>query len=398
MILKKIIDYYQNQIENIRKMPNGQIKRNAIGALVADIGGNCISAVAKELGSCWRYVKKCYEEYLEPPPAKTENRGRKSIQESHPDIEEDIEKIIREDACCDPGFKHEWRYVRLTAKEIANRLVASGKYTEENCPSETIIKKLLKKLKIKLKKVQKTKPIKKIAETDAIFENVKERKEACMGDGNCVLISIDTKDRVAIGDFSRGGYSYNEVKALDHDFKSEFVTPFGILDLKTDTPHFYNVESKVTAECMVDSIEDFLLTNYIYKEALFNKLAITSDNGPENSSSRTYFIYALIMLAIKYNIEIELIYYPPYHSKYNPIERIWARLENIWNGSLLSSLKVVCNFMKNLTWKNIKATVKSVTKEYKTGLKIKKKDLDQLKAKHVTYTKGIEKWSLIIRP
>jgi len=54
--------------------------------------------------------------------------------------------------------------------------------------------------------------------------------------------------------------------------------------------------------------------------------------------------------------------------------------------------------MKGLTWKGQKSIVKTITNEYKTGLKIKEKELNELKSKHITYTKGIEKWSLIIRP
>ncbi len=42
-------------------------------------------------------------------------------------------------------------------------------------------------------------------------------------------------------------------------------------------------------------------------------------------------------------LEIRLVYYPPYHSKYNPIERCWSALEKKWNGVLLTCLKVVLN-------------------------------------------------------
>jgi hypothetical protein len=229
--------------------------------------------------------------------------------------------------------------------------------------------------------------------------NVKERKEACMKDEGCVLISIDTKDRVAVGNYSRKGYNYNEIEAFDHDFKDEYITQFGILGIKTGQPHFYSVHSKVTAECMVENIGGFLKENYTAQGKTVRKLGILSDNGPENKSSRTYYIYMLIMLAVSLNIEIELIYYPPYHSKYNPVERIWARLENIWNGYLLSNSGIILNFMKNLTWKGSRATAKEITKEYQTGLKISAKQMKKLKAAHISYTnKDLAKWSLIIHP
>jgi transposase len=42
----------------------------------------------------------------------------------------------------------------------------------------------------------------------------------------------------------------------------------------------------------------------------------------------------IVEFAKKYELNIRLAYYSPYHSKYNPIERTWAVLENSWNGSI----------------------------------------------------------------
>jgi len=245
------------------------------------------------------YVKKCSIEFLELIPPIEETRGRKPIDILFPNLEIDIRKVIKDDICCDPKFKKEEVFVRLTGREIQNKLIETGDYTKENCPSISALKRFMRTIGIRLKKVKKTKPLNKIPETDAIFENVKDRKEACMNDSKSILISIDTKDRVAIGNFSRGGYNYNEIKANDHDFKNEFITPFGILDMKTGIPYFYNISSKVTAECIVEQIECFIKEEYINKSIIFNRLVLLSDNGPENSSRRTYYIYSLIALAKK---------------------------------------------------------------------------------------------------
>ena len=78
------------------------------------------------------------------------------------------------------------------------------------------------------------------------------------------------------------------------------------------------------------------------------------DNGPDNSGVRTIFLSGLINIAKKYNIQIELVYYPPYHSKYNPVERLWARLEKIWNGFLLETKEVCLSFMKKLNLEKYK--------------------------------------------
>ena len=97
-------------------------------------------------------------------------------------------------------------------------------------------------------------------------------------------------------------------------------------------------------------------------------------------------------------MEIELIYYPPYHSKYNPVERLWARLENIWNGYLLETVEICLHFMQNLTWKNKKSITKLKEIKYEKGLTVNKKEMLELEQRHILRNETIKKWSLIITP
>ena len=116
-------------------------------------------------------------------------------------------------------------------------------------------------------------------------------------------------------------------EANDHDTKySEIVTPFGILDLKTNQTYVYCTYNNSTAEFKVDCMEE-RLKEELSKNPNIKKLMLFLDNGPENSSSRSLWIYKLVELAKKYNIIIELVYYPPYHSKYNKIEHYWGVLQ-----------------------------------------------------------------------
>ena len=88
----------------------------------------------------------------------------------------------------------------------------------------------------------------------------------------------------------------------------------------------------------------------------------------------------MIMMAIKLNITIELVYYPPYHSKYNLIEHFWGVLQRSWNGLIINNTKKLIGAINGTKWSGINAK----------GILVKK---------HVHYeNKGIEKWSLIITP
>ena len=87
------------------------------------------------------------------------------------------------------------------------------------------------------------------------------------------------------------------------------------------------------------------------------RLVIYLDNGPKNSGRRTQFLKRMVEFADWSGLEIRLVYYPPYHSKYNPIERCWSSLEKKWNGVLLNCWEVVLQCARRMTWKGRHPTV-----------------------------------------
>ena len=204
-------------------------------------------------------------------------------------------------------------------------------------------------------------------------------------------ICMDAKAKIKIGSFSRGGYNCVQVFANDHDFKSEAeVVPFGIFLPKADDLFLYFATSKITADFIVDTLEHW----WSGIKSDFPKvttLMIHQDNGPENNSHRTQFIKRIVEFADKSQLRIRLAYYPPYHSKYNPVERCWGVLENHWNGSLLDSIDTVINFARTMTWNGKSPVVELITKTYHTGVKVASKAMEALEAK-VSRLPSLEKW------
>lgn len=134
-----------------------------------------------------------------------------------------------------------------------------------------------------------------------------------------------------------------------------YITPFGILDLTTDEIELiYRVKSNSRFHCGFDS--RFWLQNNYDKSK--NTLIINTDNGSENSSRRTQFIKRILEVSAKYTVKVILAYYPPYHSKYNPIERIWEWIEQHWNGDILDTKETVLRFAQSMTWKEKNPFVK----------------------------------------
>ena len=101
--------------------------------------------------------------------------------------------------------------------------------------------------------------------------------------------------------------------------------------------------------------------------------------------------------ADEFQVTVQLAYYPPYHSKYNPIERVWGVLENHWNGSLLDTVETVLNFAETMAWNGQHPVVKLVEKTYSTGVKLSRKEMTELE-KRFDRLPGLEKWFVRIAP
>lgn len=235
---------------------------------------------------------------------------------------------------------------------------------------------------------------KKIAETDAIFAHVHTANRVADESEGVLRISIDTKATINIGPFSRGGYSRQGVSACDHDFKPDAILkPFGILFPAIDEVYFYFTHSNVTADFMADALEDLWPTI----KARFNPhtIAINADNGPENSSRRSQFMKRLVEFAIKNNVSLSLVYYPPYHSKYNPIERVWGVLENHWRGQILDSVEKTLGLARTMTFNGNNPVVKLVSGTYEKGIKLTQKAMQKIE-NLIERLPGIEKWAVDI--
>ena len=216
-------------------------------------------------------------------------------------------------------------------------------------------------------------------------------------DDTILRISMDAKATVLIGPFSRKGKTRVIVKAMDHDFKPDKkLTPFGIFLPEQNEQYLYFIAPPVTSDAIVDCLRDFWLT---VRDGFprVRMLLINQDNGPENHSRRTQFMKRITEFADELQMMTQLAYYPPYHSKYNPIERVWGVLENHWNGSLLDTVETVLNFAETMTWNGRHPVVQLVEKTYQTGIKLTQKAMAELE-KRLERLPNLEKWFVRITP
>jgi hypothetical protein len=124
---------------------------------------------------------------------------------------------------------------------------------------------------------------------------------------------------------------------------------------------------------------------------------INLDGGPATRSDRTQFIKRMVELSQTIGLRIRLIYYPPYHSKYNPIERCWAALENDWNGAISDSIKAVLQWAARMIWKAMSPAVFVVEGVYEKGVKVLAQELEC----YLSFWQRSEvlpKWDITISP
>lgn len=324
-------------------------------------------------------------------------RGRKRAEEQLPNLLDDIKSSVDERSQTDPTFQTTRLYTRLSAAEVRRQLLAQNGYRDDELPGEETIRVKLNQLGYQLRSVQKSRPKKKIPETDAIFEQLDKVHAAAAEDETTLRASMDAKATILTGLFSRKGKTRVIVKAMDHDFESgEKLTPYGIFLPQYHELYLYFTRSRITSDFIVDCLRALWLTI----QARFPQvktLLLNQDNGPENHSRRTQFMKRITEFADEFQVTIQLAYYPPYHSKYNPVERVWGVLENHWNGSLLDSVETVLNFAKTMTWNGIHPIVKLVEKTYPTGVKLTPKEMAELE-KRFERLPQLGKWFVRIAP
>jgi Rhodopirellula transposase DDE domain len=234
-------------------------------------------------------------------------------------------------------------------------------------------------------------PPKRAPQTDAIFGQLKRLNPEADRAGDTLRISIDAKATVNVGPSSRKGRSRVGTKAADHDFKPEAtLTPFGIFLPEHDDLWLYMARSEVTSDFIVDRLEEWW--EGVRLRLLRVKTPVVNlDNGPENHGRRSQFLKRIVGFARKYRLVVQLAYYPPYHSKYNPVERCWGILEMHRNGSLLDSVEAVLGYARSMTWKGKHPVVSLVETVYATGVKLTPKEMASLEAE-VTRTPSLEEW------
>jgi hypothetical protein len=211
-------------------------------------------------------------------------------------------------------------------------------------------------------------------------------------------VSIDCKATVNIGDYSRGGQTRGDNHAADHDMGcQEKYTPFGIVNEDSGELYVAFGSSAKTSDFIVDSLTAWWeQQSPAYRDGIA-RLQIKADNGPESNGRRTQFLNRMVDFVDHIGKPVQLLYYPPYHSKYNPIERCWGILEKHWNGAQLVDAPTMLQWAKSMTWKGLHPIVEVSRKVYEKGISLSKEAMRAVEAR-LQRNATLPKWDILITP
>lgn len=323
--------------------------------------------------------------------------GDKLWEEKQPEAAAVLFELAEYKAQQDPSFCTTLSFTRLTAAEALKQLQNQNIPTDV-LPSPRTMANVLNRNGYRLRRVVKAKPLKKIPQTDSIFENIKEKDGKQINEGAVKRISMDCKATVKIGEYSRGGSTRGDNQAADHDMGcTEKYTPFGIVDEDSGQLNIVFGSSAKTSDFIVDSLQDWWNGMTEGERDAFSLLQIKADNGPESSAQRTQYLKRMVEFTDSIKKPVQLLYYPPYHSKYNPVERCWGILEKHWNGAKLVDRETMLEWAKSMTWKAINPIVTLSQEVYQKGVSLSKKAMREVEAK-LERNPLLPKWDILIRP
>jgi hypothetical protein len=376
-----LIPYEASVEQEMRKFYNTlseKDKRRYAAVETLKLGRGGIAYIVKVLGCSRKTVKQGIKELRSLPVdsdydqrIRQPGAGRKPYDQVYPGIDQKFLDVLHDYTAGDP-MQENVLWTDLTMREIASRL--AEKYGIQ--VSLTVIRQLLDKHNYGRRKAQKKETMKTVQNRDAQFENIAKFKGEYQAAGNPV-VSFDSKKKEPLGNYYRPGHLYTiqELHTYDHDFNSfadGVVIPHGIYDVCQNRGYINLGISKDTSEFACDSLGHWWYNEgqYLYPQA--TSILALCDGGGSNNANHNIFKEDLQKLADQIGIEIRIAHYPPYTSKYNPIEhRLFPHVTRACQGVVFKSVDLVKELIeKTRTSKGLKVTVNIIDKVYQTGRKV----------------------------
>lgn len=299
--------------------------------------------------------------------------------------------MLRDQTAGDP-MRETIKWTHLTRREISRGLGERG-----TPAGKGVVKQLLKRHGYVKRKARKTRAMgPDHPDRNAQFQNIARLRQEYLEAGQPV-VSMDTKKKELLGNFYRDGklYTRQVVEVFDHDFPSAasgVVFPHGLYDVGLNHGYINLGTSHETSQFACDSLERWWRQQGRKQYPQATRLLLLCDGGGSNSASRYVFKEQLQGLADRLGLEIRVAHYPPYCSKYNPIEhRLFPHVTRACQGVVFHTVQVVKTLMeKTRTRTGLRVTVDILDKVYEIGRKCAKGFKENMK---IVFDDFLPKWN-----
>lgn len=288
------------------------------------------------------------------------------------------------------------KWTNLSRREIARQLKALGTPV-----CKEVVSQLLREAGYRRRKPHKNRTMGEHADRNAQFDNIAQLKKQYLEAGKPV-ISMDTKKKELLGNFYRDGVTdaLEPTIVNDHDFASSSngkVIPHGIYDVGRNEAALHLNLSHDTSELACESLGLWWNEQGSLHYPGKDELLILCDGGGSNSASHYIFKEDLQALANRLNLSIRIAHYPPYCSKYNPIEhRLFPHVTRACKGVPLETIETAKHSMeKTKTATGLSVVVRIIDKVCETG----RKYADEFKeTMTIRFDEHLPKWNYTAIP
>ena len=377
-------------------------RRHFIACKASGSAGSSIKAVCEAFGCSPNTVSKAIFELLNhiaPPDGRQRmpGGGAKRKTDKHPEWLAAFDDIVSSHLAGLPQDESVV-WLDLSVPQIRREFLSRG-----HDVSEYIVRQMLKSAGLRRRSFSKSLTLREAEDRDAQFVKIGTAKSGCIEAG-IPIISIDTKKKEMVGNFKRGGQVYCTAapKTFDHDFETfsdGTIVPHGIYDLAHNTGYLTIGTSHDTSEFVCENIERVWNSHmkHLYPDA--EMLVVLCDGGGSNSSRHRIVKQDLMDLADRIGLKILVMHYPPYCSKFNPIEhRLFSQISRSWSGTPLYTVDDACRrAAKTVTKTGLKVLAKIVDKTYEIKRKVRESFNERL-ARQVVFDDSLHNWNYVISP
>lgn len=382
---------------------NERVRRLWAGTEAQLIGRGGITLVSKATGIAHTTIRRGIRELAEQTEGNSPQSrvrrpggGRKKIVETDPLLLEALESLLDPVTRGDPESPLRWtcKSTRRLSEELA-------KVRHPVCPRK--VGYLLNEAGYSLQANRKTREGSSHPDRDAQFQYINARVMAFQRQRQ-PTISVDTKKKELVGDFSNVGKEYRKKGCPDevsvHDFPDKNLgkaIPYGVYDIASNEGWVNVGVDHDTAQFAAHSILTWWREMGQFRFPRATRLMITADGGGSNSSRSRLWKVALQDLANVLDMSLSVCHFPPGTSKWNKIEhRLFSFITQNWRGKPLRSFQAIVNLISSTTTKaglTVKAHVD--TNQYETGIRISDAEMARLRLfRH----KFHGDWNYTVRP